>query len=601
MGAVLPVPPVPGEAIRKHRHHSSGSSVERASEAQAQLPSRRGTPTAPLLIVLLAVALWLRLLGPSGHGFDWGDGQFTHPDELYVGNVISSLNFGGLGDLFNSDSAWNPAVAVHLNDPPFNGHPVHGRDGFNYGSLPLYLVFIFQHLLQWLARFVPWWSQWKFTPPILAGRMLSAIFDTITIYITYMIGTRLAGRWTGLLAATLATFVPLSIQLAHFTTVDTILTTFATGCVLACIDLLTHGRWRDYALVGVWLAASLATKASGVALLLLVLYTVLWRLSRELRVDWLSAAIRPRYLWQRAVLEGLFTPIAIRRFALLVAAFMATLFLFQPYTFSDFTTLVSGIQYQSDLAGGKQLIFYTLKWHGTEPLSYPLTQLTYYSIGLPLALLAYAGVVYEWLRMLTPRRNAGFLVALFVVSYFVAAGLLYMKYQRRSSRRSACWRRCSPSHWCAIAPGSVPGSSVPWAGSRAARCWRSPSSTGWPTSISTASHSRVCSPPAGSAGTSRPDRSSRRMDRTRRSRWTAAVPSSPTTARPGIWRCTIPTRRRRSRRWPLCSHTHSTTSSPPAGRSRPSTTTPSPSPIPTASTSCYSRRSRGCRDRSATP
>ena len=59
-----------------------------------------------------------------------------------------------------------------------------------------------------------------------------------------------------------------------------------------------------------------------------------------------------------------------------------------------------------------------------------MQQLTFYSLGLPLALLAYAGVVYEWLRMLTPRRNAGFLVALFVVSYFVAAGLLYMKYLR---------------------------------------------------------------------------------------------------------------------------------------------------------------------------
>ena len=430
MAATPPAPHVAGAAIGQHRQHSPGSSVERPSEAHAHPPARRGIPTAPLLIALLALALWLRLLGPTGHGFDWGDGQFTHPDENFVGGLISSLSFGGPGDLFNSDSAWNPAVAAHLNDPPFNGHPVHGRDGFNYGSLPLYLAYFFQHLLQWLAGFVPWWSQWKILSPILAGRMLSAIFDTITVYLVYLIGTRLAGRWTGLLAATLATFAALSIQLAHFTTVDTILTTFATGCVLACIDLLTHGRWRDYALVGVWLAAALATKASGVALLLLVLCTVLWRLSRELRIDWLSAAIRPRYLWRRAVLEGLLAPGAIRRLALLVVAFAAALFLFQPYTFSDFSTVASGIQYQSDLAGGKQLIFYTLKWHGTEPLSYPLQQLTFYSLGLPLALLAYAGVVYEWLRMLTPRRNAGFLVALFVVSYFVAAGLLYMKYLR---------------------------------------------------------------------------------------------------------------------------------------------------------------------------
>jgi YYY domain-containing protein len=365
--------------------------------------------TPIILLLILGVALGLRL-----HGVNWDAGTDVHPDERFVGDtLVHNLTFPSSPfDLFNSNSGWNPAVASQ--DPGgvlIGGKVLHDPAGFNYGSLPLYLIFIFAHVMSWLGGFVPGWSSWQGAPsaPIHAGRVLSALADTVTVFLVYLIGVRLAGRVTGLFAAALATFAVLSIQLAHFTTVDILLTTFATGTLLASIDLFTNGRRRDYAIAGLWLAAALATKASAVTLVALVLVAHLWRRWREGNLfSW-------RTLWD-------LWPT--------LAACLPALFLFQPYTFVDWSDFWTGVKGQSDLADGNQIVFYTIKWHGTQPLIYPFQQLTNYSLGIPLALLAYAGVIYQVVRFFTPWRNAGALVAFFVISYFVSAGILYMKYLR---------------------------------------------------------------------------------------------------------------------------------------------------------------------------
>ncbi|HVA88411.1 MAG TPA: DUF2298 domain-containing protein, partial [Chloroflexota bacterium] len=171
----------------------------------------------------------------------------------------------------------------------------------------------------------------------------------------------------------------------------------------------THGRPRDYILVGIWVAAAVATKASAVPLLSMVVAAHAWR---QLRLGDLGG---PRTFGMAALSAG---------------AGAGALFIFQPFTFLDWPTFWAGVQYQSDLARGIQFQFYTLKWAGTKPIIYPLQQLTYFSLGIPLAALAYAGMLYEGVRVFTAKRNAGALVACFIIVYFVAAGTLYMKYLR---------------------------------------------------------------------------------------------------------------------------------------------------------------------------
>lgn len=374
------------------------------ADASSSTPSAKPQPrpylTTAALILILALALALRL-----HGINWDSGAQVHPDERAISGWVSNLQFPhGLGDLFDRNSHWNPTTRPD---------GTHDPAGFNYGSLPMYLAFLFGHLMDWLAGIFPWWSSWKgayaYGGNMLAGRVLSAFADTVTVFLVCLIATRLAGKLTGLYAAALAAFAVLSIQLAHFSTVDAMLATLATGTVLACMDLFTHGRPRDYILAGIWLAAAVATKASAVPLVAVVLGAHLW------------------YRWRAGDLLGWRTYV----YPLIsLYAFLAALFVFQPYTFSDWSDFWTAVQTQRDLADGTTVVFYTRKWAGTTPIIYPFQQLTLYSLGLPLALLAYAGVVYEAIRVWTPRRNAGALVLLFVLVYFASAGILYMKYLR---------------------------------------------------------------------------------------------------------------------------------------------------------------------------
>ncbi len=371
---------------------------------QAPAKTRRGLEewwTGIVLALILGMALALRL-----YGFNWDNSAMIHPDERAVSGWVSRLAFPHNPlDLFNSSGSWNPGW-----DPVARAHD---SSGFNYGSLPLYLIYFFSNLLNWLGGIFPWWADWKGATQdpqrILAGRALSAFADTITVFLVYRIGTRLAGTHTGLYAAALAAFAVLSIQLSHFTTVDIILTTFCTGAVLASIDLFTHGRNRDYIFCAIWLAAAIATKASAVPLISVVVVAHFWR---QARVGDLAR-------W--------------RTFAMPVLSMIAgaiALFVFQPFTFLDWPTFWAGVQYQSDLARGTQTQFYTLKWAGTAPIIYPLQQLTYFSLGIPLAVIAFAGAILEGVRVFTAKRNAGALVACFVLVYFIAAGTLYMKYLR---------------------------------------------------------------------------------------------------------------------------------------------------------------------------
>ena len=199
---------------------------------------------------------------------------------------------------------------------------------------------------------------------------------------------------------------------AHFTTVDSFLGTFATGTLLASVALVQEGRRRDYVFASIWLGAALATKASAVTLVATVAIAVLWRVVRgspllaEARksaaspLAVLAAMVRKR---PRGVLVLVFWDYLLG--ALLPVALMTVvaLFIFQPYTFTDFTDFKAGVLYQNDLASGNVIVFYTIKWHGLPALIYPFSQLSFYSLGLPLALLAYTGFLYVCIRSLTAK------------------------------------------------------------------------------------------------------------------------------------------------------------------------------------------------------
>ena len=175
----------------------------------------------------------------------------------------------------------------HGDEPEVINHAVRFGSGdlnphrFQYGSLIQYVLFIiyglyfsacycfgiFKSVHEFALAFVQ-------DPSVfyLIARWLSAVLGTATVYITFLIGSRLAGKTAGLLAAGfLALCYPHALH-SHYATVDVALTFFFTLAVHRCIVLYETGSWKDYFLAGFFIGLACAVKFNGIfAILPLVL------------------------------------------------------------------------------------------------------------------------------------------------------------------------------------------------------------------------------------------------------------------------------------------------------------------------------------------
>lgn len=223
-----------------------------------------------LLLLVLAIALALRL-----YGQDWDQGTYQHPDERFIAMVSSDrLSMPGVSDL---GEIFDPATSP-IN--PRRDGPDGGPLSFAYGSLPLYVQGTVSAALSLFSE-----RDWgSYSELYRVGRTLTAIVDTMTVLIVYLLGRRLFGVAAGFIAAGLYTFSVLAIQLSHFFAVDSWLTLFVTAAlylVVRFVDRPTLGRSLA---IGAMLGLAFATKASVPSLLVPVMFGygyVFWRSSRK--------------------------------------------------------------------------------------------------------------------------------------------------------------------------------------------------------------------------------------------------------------------------------------------------------------------------------
>src|SRR5215208_2578330 len=211
-------------------------------------------PTLDIWAVALSI-VFLAALALRLYGIDWDDGADLHPDELFVAKIvlIDRIHFAWPPDL---DALLDPARSG-LN--PRSADPTTGQfREFAYGALPL-----------WVTDAVAWapsrltgidWN--AMDRAYLVGRAISAILSALTILPIAALGTSLAGRPVGLIAALFAALAPMSIQLAHFFTTDSWLTFFVALCLLASVTAARDGGAVRFAAAGVAFGLAMAIKGS---------------------------------------------------------------------------------------------------------------------------------------------------------------------------------------------------------------------------------------------------------------------------------------------------------------------------------------------------
>jgi len=121
------------------------------------------------------------------------------------------------------------------------------------------------------------------------SRGLSALFALGTILTVFAIARRHWGEATALLAAAFLAVTMGLVNLAHFGTPESLLFLMMVLCLWACDRLMTSGRTRDYALVGVFAGLALATKYTAWILAVPIVVAHVRRLGRH-AISWPSAA-----------------------------------------------------------------------------------------------------------------------------------------------------------------------------------------------------------------------------------------------------------------------------------------------------------------------
>jgi len=289
-------------------------------------------------------------------GWNWDEGQHLHPDERHLSMVTQALEAPkSRAEWFDTDrSGFNPYRQ--------------GINSYVYGLLPIRIVHALTVErgttdLQEIAR---------------VGRLCSALWSTGTVALVFLLGYRLQSTRFAVVSSLLMAFCVLSIQQAHFYTVDSAGVFFATACTgLGLLALREDNPWLilpSAAIVGVAMAC---------------------RLNLGLLTFWVIG-VSLASLWQSKTLKPVVALIAGGILSLLLFR------LFQPNAFAASGFIPEGLnpRWLNDIAqvrrisDGSMEVPFTLQWVGRIPWLYAIQQLILWGMGLPLGLLSVGGTVW---------------------------------------------------------------------------------------------------------------------------------------------------------------------------------------------------------------
>ncbi len=321
-----------------------------------------------LLSALLVAALALRI-----YGIDWDDGHGFHPDErsfyLRADDMFRVLTQApGHETWLNQWEEMRPGLpgigtALSAERSPLNPH------WFPLGSILIYALVLIRSVAELF-------TDWGAMDLRFAGRTLAALADTASVALMFVIGRRMYGRWTGLLAAALTAFAVIHIQHAHFYRPEpfTVLTSLAA--LWAMLRFGDTARVRDAALLGLLVGLAMAPKVSVAPILAPLALVFLWTWKDRAGGRWTDLTVLSAVRFAPTVLvAGLLA---------LVAFFITT-----PYALLDFSTFVADIRAQAEMAREAGHWPFTWQYADTPAFWYQIRQTSVWGLGIPLGIVAW--------------------------------------------------------------------------------------------------------------------------------------------------------------------------------------------------------------------
>lgn len=341
-----------------------------------------------ILGAIIACAGFVRL-----YDLNWDSGQHLHPDERFISIVAV--------DRIKLDVPTDLPALLNIETSPLNPRSIdpatNQARNFAYGAFPLYVTDLVSSALTAVTG-TPWWNYDHLN---LVGRALTAIADTLSVYLLYFTGRLLRRRRTGLIAAALYAFAVIAIQNAHFFTFDSWMTLFVLASVYFALSAMFNSRTYAYALSGVCLGLALASKSAAlpfIAVIIVLAIYVIRGTGRSRR--------------KRAALASL--PFAAAAITLAIA---------DPYAILGIQEYARDLAEQAAIARGSVDMPYTRQFVGTLPIIYQLQTAGAWGLGIPLLAASLAGVVLHGYRAFAQRSKVSILLVIATMFYL---GLIFL-------------------------------------------------------------------------------------------------------------------------------------------------------------------------------
>lgn len=346
-----------------------------------------------LIIIIATVAFFLRI-----YNVNWDQFHHVHPDERMITMVAEQIHWPGDQEISSILTPTSPL------NPKF----------FAYGSFPIYLLRIVVGLLSVFdIKFL------TYDYINLVGRVISAIFDTLTALFIFRLGKKIKNEKTGILAAVLYTFSVFPIQAAHFYAVDVMLTFFILLTLYFIVEYLDQKNLPTLMKIALALGAALATKVSAILLLLPVIFGLL-----------AVVLFKKKNLKSRTLM-------LVSSVSLVLFLTGATFAICEPYALIDFQTFWRQTQEQSQMTKNAFTFPYTLQYVATTPYLYHLKNMILWGMGIPLGILSVFGLIFVscWTMRAVCRKQikqAQLMIILlsFFWLYFLTVGGFAIKFMR---------------------------------------------------------------------------------------------------------------------------------------------------------------------------
>lgn len=340
-----------------------------------------------VFILLIFILLYTRLVG-----IDWGLPYPMHPDERNMSIAVQQLscqladfNYQSLKSCFN---------------PRF----------FAYGQFPLYLAYIFIQL--WHVVVGRFGDSIQFTEATLALRLTSTLASIINALVLVKI-VRLFGHkswYITPLTLTLFTFAPYSIQFSHFGTTESLLMLLYSIIIYLSLKFALSQLTVKKNILFLAFVSGLAigTKVSSVIFCVLPLSTLLYT-----QITNNELSMSHRFL---RFLKG------VTGYLVLTTIFAI---LSSPHNIINWQEFLGSMRYESSVATGTYMAFYTRQFEHTIPVLFQLHKIFPYALGWPLYILSLLGFLFlSWKDKSINILRFAFLL------YFLPTAFFYAKWTR---------------------------------------------------------------------------------------------------------------------------------------------------------------------------